>query len=88
MALDTFFKKLLTKRDWTGLLLRFLIQPVIQCLLLAGFLVLAIQLSFVIPRYDYWDVVFQSTFIFQNGVVDPGQLISFLLIPSPASVIL
>lgn len=46
-----------------------------------GFLVLALNLRFVLPRYDYWDVVYQSTLTIKDGVVQMDGLFNFLLTP-------
>jgi hypothetical protein len=56
-------------------------HPASQFIFMVGFLVLALYFRFVLPRYDYWDVVYESTFIVEGGFLEIDALFSFLLKP-------
>ena len=61
--------------------LRTTAHPAFQFVFILSFLLLALNFRFVLPRYDYWDVVYESTFLVEGGAVDLNALLSFSLKP-------
>jgi len=56
-------------------------ELVIQLLLIVGFLITALHLRFEIPRYDYWDIAFESTFVFEGEGTALDRLFTYLFSP-------
>jgi len=46
-----------------------------------GFLILALQYRFRVPRYDYWDIAYESTFVFHDGNTPIIGFFAYLLSP-------
>ena len=61
--------------------LRTTVHPAFQFVLVIAFLVLALNFRFVLPRYDYWDVIYESTFLLEDGDLQLSALLSFLVNP-------
>ena len=60
---------------------RTIAHPAFQFVFVIAFLLLALNFRFVLPRYDYWDVVYEGTFLIEGDVLDLNALLSFSLNP-------
>ncbi|MDB3945428.1 hypothetical protein N9444_05890 [Gammaproteobacteria bacterium] len=56
-------------------------HPLVQLTLIVGFLFIGLSFRFEIPRFDYWDIVFESTFVLQGEGLLMTRILEYLFSP-------